>query len=111
VHGKTLLISVRLASSARRVAIRLVICTCAAIMGGRASVAAPPDALIEAVTATSDGHNSVAIKHAPDGHTKLTIRGDAYDECRLLKAIFAGLSANDPAGSPFDLDLDQGGKA
>jgi hypothetical protein len=106
VHGKTLFICARFTASVRRVAIRLVICTFAAIVGGHASVAAPPDALIEAVTTTSDGHSSVATEHTPGGNTKLTIRGDAYDGRRLLKAIFAGLSTSDPAGSPFDLDLD-----
>jgi hypothetical protein len=91
---------------ARLVAIHLVICASAGIMGGRASLAAPPDALIEAVTAAGDRHSSVTTEHAPDGRRKLVIRGDAYDGRRLLEAIFAGLSANDAAGSPFDLDLD-----
>jgi hypothetical protein len=106
VHGKTLFIRLRFVASARRVPIRLVICAFAGIVGGGTSVAAPPNTLIEAVTATSDGHSSVATEHAPDGRTKLMIRGDTYDGRRLLKAIYAGFSANDPAGSPFDLDLD-----
>ena len=106
MHTKTLIICVRFASSARRVAFCLVICAFAGIVGGRTSVAAPPDALIEAMITASDGHSSVATEHAPDGRIKLMIRGDAYDGRRMLEAIYAGLSANDPSGSPFDLDLD-----
>jgi hypothetical protein len=106
MHGENLFTCVRFTTSARRAAIRLTICAFAGIVGGRMSVAAPPDALIEAATATPDGHSSVATEHAPDGRTKLTIRGDAYDGRRLLGGIYAGLSVNDPTGSPFDLDLD-----
>ena len=41
-----------------------------------------------------------------DGRTKVVVRGESHDGRRFLEAFFEALTANDPASSAFDVDLD-----
>jgi hypothetical protein len=90
----------------RRLAIVVTLGTGTIIADHHASVAASADALIAALTPTRSDRSSVETTFAPDGHAKVTVRGESYDGRRLLEAVFSALSKSDPSSSPFDLDLD-----
>jgi hypothetical protein len=90
----------------RSIAIGSTLCACVAIAGDRTTAAAPVDGLIAALTVADSDRSSIETAREPDGRMKVVLRGDFYDGRRFLKAIFAGLSANDPTGSVSDINLD-----
>jgi hypothetical protein len=80
------------------------LCASVAIAGDWTSAATPVEALIPAFTPADGDRSTIETTHEQDGRLKVVIRGDIYDGRRLLKAVFAGLSANAPAA--FDVNLD-----
>jgi hypothetical protein len=75
-------------------------------LGGRAGVAAPADDLLASLAPAPGDRVTIETARAADGRRKVSLRGERLDGRRLLAAIFAALSADDPAAAPFDLDLD-----
>ncbi len=63
-------------------------------------------ALVAAVTPTQADRAAIEIARTPDGRPQITLRGDAFDGRHFLKALLVVLSADHPANSPLDLDLD-----
>jgi hypothetical protein len=89
----------------RGLALGAALCLYIALGADRASLAAPPDELIAALSADGD-QSSVQTTQEPDGRAKVVVRGDLFDGRRFLRAIVAGLTELDPNGSAFDIDLD-----
>jgi hypothetical protein len=86
--------------------IGVALAACFAIANAAAGEAKTVSGLIAAFTRVDSDHNTIEMTAEPDGRTKVVIRGDYYDGRPLLSALFAAFTANDPAISAFDIDID-----
>ncbi len=68
--------------------------------------ATPADAVVTALQIEQGRHCVVTAARAPDGHPRVTARGDFCDGRRFLRAVFAALAAGDAKAARLDLDID-----
>jgi len=71
-----------------------------------AQAATPADAVITALRIEQGRHCAVATAREPDGHPRVTVRGDFCDGRRFLKAVFAALAVDNAEAARLDIDLD-----
>jgi hypothetical protein len=109
IGGGTLSCGIRTATGGcwmRCIAIAAVLCAGTAIAADRTFAAPSADALIAALADCDGGSSSIEAPREPGGRMKVAVRGKSCDGRRFLKAIFSNLSAEDPVGSMYDIDLD-----
>jgi hypothetical protein len=93
------------ARSLRRIALAGVLCWCIAGVD-RASLAAPPDELVTALTAAESDQCSIKVTKESTWQAKVLARGDHCDGRGFLRAIRAELTEFEPNSSAFNINLD-----
>jgi len=88
------------------IAVLVALGVCLAVAGARTASATPADDIAAALIGAKGERSTIETTRDADGRLRVVIRGEHYDGRAFLRALLAGLSADQASGSAFDLDLD-----
>jgi hypothetical protein len=90
----------------RGIALVAALCWCSAPGADRASLAAPADELVAALTVADGEQCSIERTKERKRQARVVVRGDQCDGRRFLRKILAKLTEIDSDASAFNIDLD-----